>query len=99
MTRYGGRAGWAAVCRLISATHLAGERGSPVLDLDDLPDGVAELLASGDLMVLLGPGSAVGVAASRRRDDLALAALAPWRALVPRSHLVVELVSHRRAAV
>jgi error-prone DNA polymerase len=92
---HGGRAGWAAVCRLISATHLAGERGSPVLDLAELPDGVAELLASGDLMVLLGPSSAVGVAATRRRDDLALAALAPWRELVPRSHLVVELVSHR----
>ena len=95
MTPHGGRAGWAAVCRLISATHLAGERGSPVLDLAELPDGVAELLASGDLMVLLGPSSAVGVAATRRRDDLALAALAPWRELVPRSHLVVELVSHR----
>jgi len=66
-----------------------------VLDLAELPDGVAELLASGDLMVLLGPASAVGVAATRRRDDLALAALEPWRALVPRSHLVVELVSHR----
>ena len=93
--RGGGRAGWAAVCRLISATHLAGERGSPVLDLTELPDGVAELLAGGDLVVVLGPASAVGVAATRRRDDLALAALAPWRALVPRSNLVVELVSHR----
>ncbi|MCD4526326.1 DNA polymerase III subunit alpha [Nocardioides sp. cx-173] len=91
----GGRAGWAALCRLVSATHLSGERGSPVLDLDDLPDEVVGLLGSGDLTVLLGPGSALGVAATRRRDDLALAALAPWRALVPRSHLVVELVSHR----
>src|SRR3954469_2573587 len=27
----GGRAGWAALCRLVSATHLAGERGLPVL--------------------------------------------------------------------
>ncbi|MCW2853925.1 MAG: polymerase subunit alpha, partial [Nocardioides sp.] len=62
---------------------------------DALPDEVAGLLASGDLTVLLGPTSALGVAATRRRDDLALAALAPWRALVPRSHLVVELVSHR----
>jgi error-prone DNA polymerase len=92
---HGGRAGWAAACRLISATHLTGERGNPVLDLAELPEGVAELLASGDLMVLLGPASALGVAASRRRDDLALAALGPWRDLVPRSHLVVELVSHR----
>ena len=31
----GGRAGWAALCRLVSATHLAGERGVPVLDLAD----------------------------------------------------------------
>ncbi|MDO9494606.1 MAG: PHP domain-containing protein, partial [Nocardioides sp.] len=92
---HGGRAGWAAVCRLVSATHLAGERGDPVLDLDLLPDQVLEALGCGDLMVLLGPASAVGVAAARRRDDLALAALEPWRQLVPRSHLVVELVSHR----
>src|SRR4051794_1571465 len=26
--------GWAAICRLVSATHLAGERGSPVTTLD-----------------------------------------------------------------
>ena len=91
----GGRAGWAAVCRLISAVQLAGERGAPTLDLAELPDEVAELLASGDLMVLLGPASELGAAATRRRDDLALAALEPWRALVPRSHLVVEMVSHR----
>ena len=29
----GGRAGWAAVCRLVSAVQLAGQRGSPVADL------------------------------------------------------------------
>jgi error-prone DNA polymerase len=94
----GGRAGWAALCRLVSATHLAGERGVPVLDLAVLveqhPD-VVDRLASGDLMVLLGPASELGRAATRRRDDLALAALEPWRELVPRTHLQVELVSHR----
>ena len=87
----GGRAGWAAICRLVSATHLAGERGSPVADLDVL----APHLAGGDVLVLLGPGSALGEAATRRRDDLALAALAPWRELVPSENLFVELVSHR----
>jgi error-prone DNA polymerase len=46
-------------------------------------------------MVLLGPASELARAATRRRDDLALAALAPWRALVPRTHLQAELVSHR----
>ncbi|MCW2767148.1 MAG: polymerase alpha subunit, partial [Nocardioides sp.] len=98
----GGRAGWAAICRLISATHLTGERGAPVLDLDPssgpgqrLLEKLAGPLAAGDLMVLLGPASEVGVAATRRRDDLAAEALAPWRELVPRSHLLVELVSHR----
>ncbi|MFC4786657.1 DNA polymerase III subunit alpha, partial [Nocardioides sp. MAHUQ-72] len=91
-----GRAGWAAVCRLVSATHLAGERGVPVLD-PGLPE-VAELLGSGDLVVLLGPASELGVAATRRRDDLAETVLAPWRARVPRENLLVELVSHRLGA-
>ena len=94
----GGRAGWAALCRLVSAVHLAGERGNPVLDLTDLehlPDEVATLLGSGDLVVLLGADSEVGLGATRRRDDLARAALAPWQRLVPSTHVVLELVSHR----
>lgn len=100
----GGRAGWAALCRLVSATHLAGERGDPVLDLGALADGrlggdlgarVLEHLGAGNLVVLLGPWSEPARAATRRRDDLAHAALEPWRALVPRTHLQVELVSHR----
>ncbi len=48
--------------------------------------------------MLLGPASELARAASARwgrRDDLALATLEPWRALVPRTHLQVELVSHR----
>ncbi|WP_205474651.1 DNA polymerase III subunit alpha [Nocardioides sp. SYSU D00038] len=91
----GGRAGWAAVCRLVSAVQLAGERGAPVLDLDLLAERLAGPLAAGDLHVRLGPAPALGAAATRRRDDLALAALEPWRALVPATHLTVELVSHR----
>ena len=76
----GGRAGWAAICRLVSAVHLAGERGRPVVTLDLL---AAPWLATGDVMVLLGPGSELGARSTRRRDDLADAALAPWRELVP----------------
>ena len=87
----GGRAGWAAICRLVSAVHLAGERGQPVATLDLL----APWLAAGDVTVLLGPGSEVGAAISRRREDLAHAALAAWREVVPPGHLHVELVSHR----
>ncbi|HET7432355.1 MAG TPA: PHP domain-containing protein, partial [Nocardioides sp.] len=87
----GGRAGWAAVCRAVSATHLAGERGTPVAEVELL----APYLESGDVLVLLGPDSAVGSAVTRRRDDLALAALAPWREVVPTGNLFLELVSHR----
>ncbi|MDO3397707.1 DNA polymerase III subunit alpha [Nocardioides sp. SOB44] len=91
----GGRGGWAALCRVLSTTHLAGERGTPVLDPED-PE-VAALLGSGDLVVLLGPASEVGAAAAVRRRDHARAALERWRALVPRENLQVEVVSHRLA--
>ena len=57
----GGRAGWAAICRLVSATQLAGERGKPVVDLSL----VAPWLESGDVTVLLGPASEVGAALAR----------------------------------
>ncbi|TIC80965.1 DNA polymerase III subunit alpha [Nocardioides sp. GY 10127] len=88
----GGRAGWAAVCRITSATHLAGERGTPVLDPES-PE-VAALLGAGDVAVLLGPDSAVGRAVAAGRPDRARAEVARWRALVPRGCLVVEVVSH-----
>ena len=91
----GGRAGWAALCRLVSATHLAGERGQPVVDLAVLADQLGEQLAGRRPAGAARPASELGRAATRRRDDLALAALEPWRALVPRTHLLVELVSHR----
>ncbi|GAB2879351.1 DNA polymerase III subunit alpha [Nocardioides pacificus] len=86
-----GRPGWARICRLVSATHLAGERGKPVATLDLL----AEHLPSGDVLVLLGPGSEVGRAVTSRRDDLALETLTAWQGVVPRENLLVELVSHR----
>jgi error-prone DNA polymerase len=88
-----GRAGWAAICRLISATQLAGERGAPVTTHDLL----AEHLSAGDVLVLLGPGSTLGRAAAARRDDHARAVLARWRELVPPENLLVEVVSHRLA--
>jgi error-prone DNA polymerase len=88
----GSKQGWAALCRLVSATHLAGERGVPVTSLEL----VAEHLGGGaDVLVLLGPGSELGRAAALRRDDHARAALRPWLEVVDRSSLVVEVVSHR----
>ena len=37
----GGRAGWAAICRMVSAVHLAGERGRPAATLDLLAPHLA----------------------------------------------------------
>ncbi len=88
----GNRAGWAAVCRLISATHLRGQRGAPVTTTEL----VAEHASGGDVVVLLGPSSEVGRAAAVRRDDLASAVLRHWRELVQPGDLLVEVVSHRR---
>ncbi|MFL6137555.1 MAG: DNA polymerase III subunit alpha [Frankiaceae bacterium] len=87
LARPGG--GWAALCRLVSATHLAGERGAPVSS--------AELIAghADHLVVLLGPDSDVGRAVAARRPDLAAARLARWRALVGPGDLVLEVVHHR----
>ena len=70
-----GRAGWAAICRLVSATHLAGERGRPVADLDLL----ARTWSGGEVLVLLGPASELGSAVTRRRDDRARRCSTPWR--------------------
>ncbi len=75
----------------MSAVRLSGERSAPVADLSLL----APWLESGEVMVLLGPTSEVGAAVARRRDDLARAALEPWLEVVPRDHLLLELVSHR----
>ncbi len=87
----GSKQGWAALCRLVSATHLAGERGTPVCTLDL----VAEHVAGKDVLVLLGPGSELGRATTTRRDDLARAALAPWREILDPADLLVEVTSHR----
>jgi error-prone DNA polymerase len=86
-----GKTGWAAVCRLVSATHHAGERGTPVCT----PELVAEHVAGRDVRVLLGPASELGRAATLRRDDIGSAVLRSWLDLVGPEQLVVEVVSHR----
>src|SRR5450759_4093866 len=48
--------GWAALWRLVSASHLAGERGRPVCS----SDLIAEHAAAVGVCVLLGPDSDVG---------------------------------------
>ena len=85
------RRGWAAVCRLVSATHLSGERGDPVCTLDL----VAEHAAGRDVLVLLGPASELGAATTLHREDLGRAALRPWQELFAPTDLLVEVVNHR----
>jgi error-prone DNA polymerase len=85
------RRGWAAVCRLVSATHLSGERGDPVCSLDL----VAEHVAGNEVVVLLGPASEVGAATTLGREDLARAALRQWQELLDPADLLLELVHHR----
>ncbi len=76
-----GRRGWAQLCRLVSATHLRGERGVPVttadLVADHIGDGAGD--GAGDVVVLLGAGSELGRAVAARRDDLAARVLDRWR--------------------
>ena len=85
-----GRPGWAALCRLVSATHLRGERGSPVATLDLIAEQVEA--SAGNLVVLLGPSSEIGRALAVRRPDLAMAHLRRWQAVVPAGDLQFEVV-------
>ena len=88
----GNRAGWGALCRLISATHLRGERGEPITT----PELIGAHLSGGDVVMMLGPSSDVGRAVASRHDDLASALLRRWREVVDPGDLLVEVVSHRR---
>lgn len=85
-----GKAGWAAVCRLVSDAHLAGDRGTPVATAEML----ARHLGSGDVSVLLGPWSGLGEALAHGSERQAHHEWERWLAVAPRERLVVELVSH-----
>jgi error-prone DNA polymerase len=87
--------GWAALCRLVSATHLAGERGVPVSSLDLVAEHAGAAARAGSLAVLLGPASEVGRAVAARRDGAARAHLDRWRDVLGSDAVVVEVVSHR----
>ncbi|MCA1713060.1 MAG: DNA polymerase III subunit alpha [Actinobacteria bacterium] len=87
--------GWAALCRLVSGTHLAGERGTPVSSLELVAEHAGGVAQDGALAVLLGPASEVGRALAAHRPDLARAHLDRWREVLGRDAVVVEVVSHR----
>ncbi|MGO4384280.1 DNA polymerase III subunit alpha [Specibacter sp. RAF43] len=85
---HNGGAGYAALCRLVSAAHTHKTVGVTPEEI------AAHLVAeSGPLgTVLLGPFSDVGLRVGLRRDGLPL--LRAWLAVVPREVLRVEVVSH-----
>jgi error-prone DNA polymerase len=89
------RRGWSALCRLISATHLSGERGTPVSSLDLVAEHAGAAAQAGSLTVLLGPASEMGRAVAARRDELAREHLTRWRDVLGRDGVVVEVVCHR----
>ncbi len=83
-----GAAGWAALCRLVSAAH-AGRTEQPVLPWSALAS------AADGLTVLLGPDSEVGRALAAGRPDRAARLLVPWRELYGDA-LRLEVVDHGR---
>lgn len=85
------RTGWASLCRLVSATHLAGERGTPISSAER----IAAHAADGDLVVMLGADSELGQAAAMDRPDLARDSLQGWRELIADHQLVVAVTNHR----
>ena len=94
--------GWAALCRLVTDTHLRGERGEPVSAISVIAARCLGAAPSegrpGDhpspLVVLLGPDSDVGRAVRLRRLDQARVLLAQWRRQLPPDALVIEVVCH-----
>ncbi len=85
------RAGWAALSRLITATHQRGERGDPVSDREL----IAEYAQSGDLLVMLGADSNFGLAVCRDRVDQAADELHRWLEVVDRSQLIIAATNHQ----
>ena len=102
--------GWAALCRLVTQTHLRGERGAPVSSAAVLaaacgPDGGvgqgardrgAEGGEPSPLVVLLGPDSDVGRALLAKRTDRARELLTAWRRRLPPDAVVIEVVCASR---
>lgn len=87
-TDHGGKAGYARLCRAVSAAH---ERGKiPAIRRTRL----ASLAQGLHLIVLLGNESDVGVAVTERRLHDARQALAAWRQALGIESLAIEITCH-----
>lgn len=82
---------WSALSRLVSAVHVAGERGRPVAQQQH----IEQYVGPGGLVVLLGPDSDVGRAIARHRWDIAADRLGWWRRTTAPGRLFLEVISHR----
>ncbi|MER5775348.1 DNA polymerase III subunit alpha [Streptomyces sp. NPDC002039] len=89
-----GAAGWAELCRLVTAAH-TGAPEVPLVTWDALREALGSFGLSG-VFVLLGPDSEVGRALAAGRPDRAARLLAPWRELYGDA-LRLEAVHHGRA--
>jgi error-prone DNA polymerase len=87
-------AGYAALCRLVSAAH-SRARGPIGLTMAQLAAGVLDP-ETGEpaLTVLLGPFSNVGLAMAGRRYLLPRTKFQAWAAIMPAGTMAVEIVSH-----
>lgn len=93
--------GWAALCRLVTQTHLRGERGVPVSSAAVVAAACGGAAGGGGgggepspLVVLLGPDSDVGRALLAKHTDRARELLVAWRRRLPPDAVVVEVVCH-----
>ncbi|MFJ5553539.1 DNA polymerase III subunit alpha [Streptomyces sp. NPDC093225] len=91
-----GAAGWADLCRLVTAAHAAAGPGAGGRAGGAEPPRLPWSANHGDgLLVLLGPGSEVGRALAAGRPDRAARLLAPWREAYGDA-LRLEAVHHGR---
>ncbi|WP_327282711.1 DNA polymerase III subunit alpha [Streptomyces sp. NBC_01205] len=98
-----GAAGWAELCRMVTAAHATHAAGDGVAAGD--PEGPGgsgarpaltwNALRGESVYALLGPGSEVGRALAAGRPDRAVRLLAPWREVYGDS-LRLEAVDHGR---
>ncbi|MFD3720871.1 DNA polymerase III subunit alpha [Streptomyces sp. NPDC058674] len=87
-----GAAGWAELCRLVTAAHAGGATAGAGGGRPVVPWGA---LGGDGVFVLLGPGSEVGRGLAAGRPDRAARLLAPWREVYGDS-LRLEAVHHGR---
>jgi error-prone DNA polymerase len=86
-------AGYANLCRLITTSHMTGERGDPALTTGQVCE------RAGGLICLLGPESEPVRLAAAGRMDAAVQALLPWQdAFGPTDDLFIELIHHMEDA-